>query len=121
MDEPSGPSWTPLPLQIPRRSLGFLPRVAGVELELADEVIGAVPGPDLLRLRSDEDFHVASGIQFPSLAGCNHLFGVHDPCGIHNTWLSLFSLGLSSSEMATLKTFRAASRVGPVTPRPSRG
>ena len=80
-----------------------------------------MPGPDLLRPRSGEDVHVGSGIQFPSLAGCNHLFGVHDSYGIHNTWLSLFSLGLSSSEMATLKTFHAASHVGPMTPRLSGG
>ena len=80
-----------------------------------------VPGPDLLRPLSGEDVHIGSGIQFPSSVGCNHLFGVHDPCGIHNTWLSLFSLGLSSSEMATLKTFRATSLVGPMTPRLSRG
>ena len=80
-----------------------------------------VPGPDLLRPLSGEDVHIGSGIQFPSSVGCNHLFGVHDPCGIHNTWLSLFSPGLSSSEMATLKTFRATSRVGPMTPRLSRG
>ena len=80
-----------------------------------------VLGPDLLRSRSGEDVHVGSGIQFPSSAVCNHLFDVHDPCGIHNTWLSLFSLGLSSSEMATLKTFRDVSRVGPMTPRFSRG
>ena len=78
-------------------------------------------GPDLLRPRSGEDVHVGSGIQFPSSAGCNHLFGVHDPYGIHNTWSSLSSLGLSSSETGTLKTFRAASRVGPVIPRLSRG
>ena len=83
--------------------------------------MGTVPGLDLLRPRSGEDVHVGSGIQFPSSAGCNHLFGVHDPYGIHNIWLSLFSLGLSSFEMATLKTFRAASRVGLVTPRLSRG
>ena len=80
-----------------------------------------MPGPDLLRPQSGEDVHVGSGTQFPSSAGYNHLFSVHDPCGIHNTWLSLFSLGLSSSEIATLKTFRAASRVGLVTPRLSRG
>ena len=83
--------------------------------------MGAVPGPDLLRPQRGENVNVESGIQFPSLAGCNHLFGVHDPCGIHNTWLSLFLLGLSSFETATLKTFRAVSRVGPVTPRLSRG
>ena len=83
--------------------------------------MGAVPGPDLLRPRSGEDVHVRSGIQFPSSVGCNHLFGVHDPYGIQNTWLSLFSLGLSSSETTTLKTFRATSHVGPVTPRLLRG
>ena len=80
-----------------------------------------MPGPDLLRPRSDEGVHVGLGIQFPSSAVCNHLFSVHDPCGIHNTWLSLFSLGLSLSKMATLKTFRPASRVGHVTPRLLRG
>ena len=88
---------------------------------LADEVIEAVPGSDLLRSRSDEDVHVGSGIRFPSSDGCNHLFGVRDPNGIHNTWLSLSLLGLSSFETATLKTFRAASLVGPATPRLSRG
>ena len=80
-----------------------------------------VPSLDPLRPRSGEDVHVESGIQFPSSVGCNHLFGVYDPYGIHNTWLSPSSLGLSSFETATLKTFRAASHVGPVTPRLSRG
>ena len=83
--------------------------------------MGAVPDLDLLRPRSDKDFHVGSGIQLPSSARCNHLFGVHDPNGIHNTWLSLSSLGLFSSEMVTLKNFRAASHVEPMTPRLSRG
>ena len=82
--------------------------------------MGAMPGPNLLRPRSGEDLHVGSGIQFPSSVGCYHLFGVHDPCGIHNTWLSLFLLGMSSSKMATLKTFRAAPCVGPMIPRLSR-
>ena len=80
-----------------------------------------VLGPDLLRPRRGEDVHVGSGVQFPSSTGCNHLFGVHDPYGIHNTWLRLFLLGLSSSETATLKTFRAAPCIGPVIPRLSRG
>ena len=111
----------PSPCKIPWRSPDFLPRVVGVELELADEVMGAVLGPDPLRPRSGEDVHVGSSIQFPSSVGCNHLFGVHDPYGIHNTWLSLSSLGLSSSKTATLKTFHVASHVGPVTPRLSRG
>ena len=83
--------------------------------------MGAVPGLDLLRPRSGEDVHVGSGIQFPSLVGFNHMFGVHDPYGIHNTWLSPFSLGLSSFETTTLKIFCVASHVGPVTPRLSRG
>ena len=80
-----------------------------------------MPGLDLLRSRSDEDVLVGSGIQFLSSAGCNHLFNVHDPYGIHNNWLSLSSLGLSSSETATSKTFRAASHVELVIPRLSRG
>ena len=88
---------------------------------LADKVMGAVPGLDLLSPRRGEDVHVRSGIQFPSSTGCNPLFGVHDPYRIHNIWLSLSSLGLSSYEMATLKTFRVASHVGPVTSRLSRG
>ena len=92
-----------------------------VELELAHEVMWALPGPDLLRPRSDKNFHVGSGIQFPSSVGYNHLFSVYDPYGIHNTWLSLSSLGLSSSKTATLKTFHAVSHVGPVTQRLSRG
>ena len=83
--------------------------------------MGAASSPDLLRPRSGEDVHVGLGIPFPSSAGCNHLFGVHDPYGISNTWLSLSSLGLSSSEMATLKIFRVASHIGPMTPRLSRG
>ena len=91
VDGPFGPSWTPLPLQTPPRSPGFPPRVTGVKLKLADEVMGTTLVPDLLRPRSGEDVHAGSGIQFPSLAGCNHLFGIHDPCGIHNAWLSLFS------------------------------
>ena len=88
---------------------------------MVDKVMGAVLGPDLLRPRSGEDVQVGSGIQFPSSAGCNHLFGVHDPYGIHKTWFSLSSLGLSSSETATLETFCVASHVGPMTPRLSKG
>ena len=61
-----------------------------MELELADEVMGAMPSLDLLRPRRDEDVHVESDIQFPSSVGCNHLFSAHDFYGIHNTWLSLF-------------------------------
>ena len=84
-------------------------------------VMGAVPGPNLLRPRSGEDVHVRSGFQFPSSTGCNHLFVAHDPYGIHNTWLSPSSLGLSSSKTITLKTFCATSHIGPMTPRLLRG
>ena len=83
--------------------------------------MGSVPCPNLLRPQSGEDVHIGSGIQFPSSVGCNHLFDVNDPYGIHSTWLSLFLLGLSLSEMATLKTFWAAPHLGPVIPRLSRG
>ena len=48
VDEPSELKRTPLPLQIPRRSHGFLLRIVGVELGLVDKVMGVVPGPDLL-------------------------------------------------------------------------
>ena len=80
-----------------------------------------MPGPNLLRPRSGGDVHVESGIQFPSSTGCNHLFGAHDPYGTHSTWLCLFLLSLSSSEMVTLKTSRATPRLRLVIPRPSGG
>ena len=83
--------------------------------------MGAALDPEFLKPRTSEDVHAELGIQFPSSVRCNHLFGVHDPCGIHNTCLSLFSLGLSSSKTATLKSFHVASCIGPVTPRLSRG
>ena len=83
--------------------------------------MGTVSGPDLLRPRSGEDDHDRSGNQFPSSTGYNHLFGVHDPYGIHNIWLSLSSLGLSSFETTTLKFFHVASHARSVTPRLSRG
>ena len=83
--------------------------------------MGAVHGPDLLRPRNDKDVLVGSGIQFLSSAGCNHLFSVHDPYGIHNTWLSLSSLGLSSSGTTTSKNFRVASHIEPVILRLLRG
>ena len=60
----------------------------------------AALGPNLLKPHNGGDAHVGSGTQFLSLAGCSHLFGVHDPCGTHNIWYCLFSLGLTSSEMA---------------------
>ena len=81
----------------------------------------AAPSPDLLKPRNSEDAHVGSGIQFLSLAGCSHLFGVHDPCGTHSIWYCLFLLGLTSSEMAILEIFHVAFRVGPETLRLSVG
>ena len=80
-----------------------------------------VPGPDLLRPQSGEDVLVGSSIQFLSSARCNHLFGIHDPYGIHNTWLTLSSLVLTSSRTTTSKTFSAASHVKPVISRLLRG
>ena len=49
------------------------------------------------------------------------MFGVHDPCGTHSIWYRLFWLGLISSGMAILETFRVVLRVGPVTLRLSGG
>ena len=64
---------------------------------------------------------VGSGIQFPSSTRCSHPFDAHDPYGIHSIWLCLFLLGLSSSEMTTLKTSHATPHVGLMLPRLSRG
>ena len=77
----------------------------------------AVPGPDLLRPHSGEDAHVGSSIQFPSSTRCSRLFDVHDPYGTHSIWYCLFWLGLTSSERATLETFRVVPRAGPTTLR----
>ena len=81
----------------------------------------AAPSPDLLKPRNDEDAHVGSGTQFLSLAGCSHLFGVHDPYGTHSIWYSLFLLGLTSFEMVISEFFHATLRVGLVTLRLSGG
>ena len=81
----------------------------------------AVPGPDLLKPRNGGDAHVGSSIEFLSLVGCSHLFGVHDPCGTHSIWYRLFLLNLTSSEMAISEIFHVALRIGPVTLRLSRG
>ena len=81
----------------------------------------AALGPDLLKPRNDKDAHVGSGIQFLSLVGCSHLFGVHDPCGTHSIWYCLFLLGLTSSEMAISEIFHVAFCVRPGTLRMSGG
>ena len=78
-----------------------------------------MPGPDLLKPRNGEDANVGSDIQFLFLAGCSHLFGVHDPYGAHIILYGLFLLGLTSSGMAISKIFHVALRVGPMTLRPS--
>ena len=85
----------PRPMKIPRRSHGFLPRAAGAELGLDDEVVVVAPGHILLKPCTDEDAHVGSNTQFLSSTGCSHQFGVHDPCGTHSIWYCLFSLGLT--------------------------
>ena len=77
----------------------------------------AVPGPDLLRPHNGKDAHVGSSIQFPSSTGCSRLFDVRDPYGTRSIWYCLFWLGLTSSGMATSKTFHVVLRVGPMTLR----
>ena len=77
-----------------------------------------MPGSDLLEPRNGGDVHVRLGIRFLSSTEYRHLFGAHDLCGTHSTWLCLFLLGPSSSETATLKTSHAAPRIGLETPRP---
>ena len=80
-----------------------------------------MPGSNLLEPRNDGDVHVGLGIRFLSSTKYNHLFGAHDLYGTRSTWLCLFLLGSSSSEMATLKTSHAAPRIGLETPRSSGG
>ena len=60
---------------------GFLLKAVDAELGLADEVVVDGFAPALLRPCIYRDVHVGSSIQSPFLAGCSHLFGVHDPCG----------------------------------------
>ena len=83
--------------------------------------MAAIPGPDLLKPHNSGDAHVGSGIQFLSLAGCSHLFGVHDPYGTHSIWYRLFLLGLTSSGMAISEIFHVTLCVGPMTLRLSGG
>ena len=83
-------SWTLHLLQTLRRTHGFLLKMADAELGLADEVVVAGLVPALLSPRNGRDAHIESSIQFPFLAGCNHLFSVHDPYGTHSIWYRLF-------------------------------
>ena len=80
-----------------------------------------VPSSDLLKPRNGGDVHVELGIRFLSSTKYSHLSGAHDLCGTCSTWLRLFFLGSSSSELATLKTSHVVPRVGLETPRPSGG
>ena len=93
-------SWTPHLLQILLRSHGFPPRVDGVELGLAAEVVVVAPDPDLQRLYSGEDTPVESSIIFPSRVVCNRPFDARGPYGTHSIWCYLFWLGPTSSGMA---------------------
>ena len=88
---------------------------------MADEVVEEVPGSDLLELRNGGDVHVRLGIRFLFSTEYSHLFGAQYLCGNRSTWLCLFLLGLSSFEMATLKTSHVAPRIGLETPRLSGG
>ena len=84
-------------------------------------MVEEVPGSDLLEPRIGGDVHIRLGIQFLSSTEYSHLLGAHDLCGTRSTWLYLFLLGPSSSEITTLRTSHAAPRIGLETPRPSRG
>ena len=80
-----------------------------------------MPGSDIMEPRSSGNVHIGLGIRFLFSIEYSHLSGAHELCGTWSTWLSHFLLGLSSSEMATLKTSHVAPRTGHETPRPSRG
>ena len=71
-----------------------------------------MPSSYLLEPRKGGDVHVGLGISFLASTEYSHLFGAHDIYGTCSTWLCLFLLGPSSSEMATLKTSHAAPRIG---------
>ena len=81
----------------------------------------AAPGLDLLKPRNNEDAHAGSGTQSLSSSRCNHMFGVHDLCGIHNVWYCPFLLGLTSSKMDISEIFHVTLRVGLETRRLSGG
>ena len=80
-----------------------------------------MPSSDLLEPRNGGDFLIGLGIRFLSSTEYSYLFGARDLYGTRSTWLCLFLLGPSSSEMATLKTSHAIRRIGLETPRPSGG
>ena len=78
-------------------------------------------GSDLLEPHNGGDAHIGLGIRFLFSPENNHLFGAHDLYRTRSTWLCLFLLGSSSSEMTTLKTSHVAHRIGLETLRPSGG
>ena len=77
-----------------------------------------MPGSDILDLHNGGDVHIGLGIRFLSLTEYSHMSGAHDLCGTCSTWLCLFLLSLSSSEMATLKNSHVIPHIGLETPRP---
>ena len=80
-----------------------------------------MPGSDLLKPRNGGDVHIGLGIRFLSSTEYNQLFGAHDLYGTRSTWLCLFLLCSSSSEMATLKTSHVVPRIGLEIPRSLEG
>ena len=80
-----------------------------------------VPDSDLQEPRYGRDVHLGSGIRFLFSIEYNNLSDARDLYGSRNTWLCLFWLGPSSSEMAILKTSHAAPRTRLEIPRPSGG
>ena len=70
-----------------------------------------MPGSDLREPCNYGDVHVGSEIQFLFLIEYNHLSDVCDLYGSRNTCSCLFWLGLSSFEMAILKTSYVVPRI----------
>ena len=80
-----------------------------------------MPSSDLLEPCSGGNVHVGLGIRFLFSIEYRHFSDAHELYGTRSTWLCLFLLGLSSFEMATLRTSHVAPRTGLETPRSSGG
>ena len=80
-----------------------------------------MPGFNLWEPHNGGDVHVGSEIRFLLSIEYSHLSDARDLYGSRNTWSYLFWLGLSSSEMAILKTSHVAPRTRLEIPRLSRG
>ena len=84
-------------------------------------MVEEVAGSDLREPHNGEDVHVGSRIRFLFSIEYSHMSNVRDLYGSFNTWSCLFWLGLSSFEMAILKTSHEIPRTGLEIPRPLGG